>query len=51
VIAAVYLPGISDVLELSDPGAKGWSVIVAMSVLPVLLAPAVRALVHDAQRN
>ncbi len=43
--AAVYLPGLSDVLETSPPGGTGWIVILVLSVLPALIglfAPGIR---------
>jgi Ca2+-transporting ATPase len=48
VLGAVYLPGISGVLQLANPGAAGWLLIGAMSLLPFVLGPAVRRLVERA---
>lgn len=45
VLLAVYAPGLSTVLALTDPGAGGWALILVMSLLPLLLGPAARALV------
>jgi len=42
MIAAVYLPVLSDVLRLSDPGVSGWLVILACSLVPLFVAPVVR---------
>jgi len=42
VIAAVYLPVLSDVMELSDPGVAGWLVIAAGSLAPLAAAPVVK---------
>jgi len=42
VLAAIYSPLLSGVLKLRDPGLEGWLVIVPMSLLPLLIAPAVR---------
>jgi Ca2+-transporting ATPase len=42
LLAAVYLPFLSDVLKLGHPGLDGWLVIVGMSVVPILAAPIVR---------
>jgi Ca2+-transporting ATPase len=39
VLAAVYQPTLAGVLHLAHPGAKGWMLIVAMSLLPLALAP------------
>jgi Ca2+-transporting ATPase len=41
VLAAVYMPVLNEVLELSDPGARGWALIVAASVVPLLTGPLV----------
>jgi Ca2+-transporting ATPase len=42
VLAAIYVPVLSDVLRLADPGLVGWALILAASLVPLLLA----ALVH-----
>jgi Ca2+-transporting ATPase len=42
LLAAVYLPLLSDVLKISHPGTDGWLVIVGMSVVPIFVAPFVR---------
>ena len=42
LLAAVYLPWLSDVLKVSHPGADGWLLIVGMSVLPIIVDPFVR---------
>jgi Ca2+-transporting ATPase len=44
VLGAVYLPGVSTLLQLSDPGTQGWSLILVMSLLPLLFGPAARAI-------
>jgi Ca2+-transporting ATPase len=38
-VGAVYLPGLSDVLSLEDPGLRGWAVVVLMSAVPLIIAP------------
>ena len=45
VIAAVYTPVLSDVMELSDPGVAGWMVIIIGSLIPLAVAPVVRSVV------
>ena len=45
VLAAIYVPMLSGVLRLEDPGFLGWAVIVVASLLPLLTAP----LVHRAR--
>lgn len=39
VLAAVYWPVLSDVLRLSNPGARGWCLILLASTVPLLAAP------------
>jgi Ca2+-transporting ATPase len=34
---AVYLPGARDVLDIADPGARGWLLVGVMSVAPLLV--------------
>jgi Ca2+-transporting ATPase len=41
VLAAIYVPVLSDVLRLKDPGVAGWALILAASLVPLLLAPLV----------
>jgi len=45
VIVAVYTPVLSEVMELSDPGAAGWMVIIIGSLIPLAVAPVVRSVV------
>jgi len=42
LLSAVYLPWLSNVLEISHPGADGWLLIVGMSVVPIIVGPIVR---------
>ena len=44
ILTAIYLPVLSDVLRLRDPGLEGWAVIVAASLLPLVAAPLVHRL-------
>jgi len=39
---AIYSPVLSEVLSLTNPGSKGWFVILPMSLLPFIVAPLVR---------
>lgn len=41
ILAAVYLPALSDVLRLVNPGYRGWLLILAFSVLPLIVPPLV----------
>jgi Ca2+-transporting ATPase len=34
LLAAVYVPGLAVVLKVADPGAKGWAVVMVMSLIP-----------------
>jgi Ca2+-transporting ATPase len=36
LLAAVYLPGLSTVLQTVDPGLHGWGLVLAMSLLPLV---------------
>lgn len=47
VLVAVYTPVLSDVMELSDPGANGWLLIVVASLVPLAAAPVVRFLARS----
>jgi len=47
VIAAIYLPALSEVLQLTEPGALGWALIVPASLIPLLAAPVVRLIVRN----
>jgi len=42
IFAAVYLPPLSNVLQLTDPGRSGWLLILSLSLVPLFVAPAVR---------
>ena len=51
VLMAVYVPVIRELLNLVDPGPAGWAVIVSLSLLPLVMAPLVRALTPTAPRS
>lgn len=34
LLAAVHLPGLSDVLRTASPGPRGWAVVISMSLMP-----------------
>jgi len=42
LLAAVYIPLLSNVLKISDPGLDGWLLILGMSAVPLIIAPVVR---------
>jgi Ca2+-transporting ATPase len=39
LLAAVYLPGLRDVLALADPGMRGWAVVAVLSLVPLIGRP------------
>ncbi|MDZ7718913.1 MAG: cation-transporting P-type ATPase [Balneolaceae bacterium] len=43
LLAAVYLPGLSDVLKTRDPGQSGWLLLLGMSLLPFVIGQGIRA--------
>jgi Ca2+-transporting ATPase len=51
VLAAIYVPVLSDVLRLADPGVAGWVLILAASLVPLLLAPLVHRVRPRARRR
>jgi Ca2+-transporting ATPase len=44
LLAAVYLPLLSDVLRTVDPGPAGWSVVIVMSIVPLIIGQVWKAL-------
>ena len=42
ILMAMYMPLLSGLLELADPGVAGWLLIMAASLFPLLLDPVVR---------
>jgi Ca2+-transporting ATPase len=42
LLAAVYVPGLSVVLKLVNPGATGWAVVLGMSVIPLVTGQVVK---------
>lgn len=43
ILMAVYTPLLSGLLELADPGAAGWLLIILASFIPLLVGPFVRS--------
>jgi len=37
IFAAVYLPGLSEILETVNPGFNGWIIVITMSIIPYIL--------------
>ncbi|MDY0045724.1 MAG: HAD-IC family P-type ATPase, partial [Syntrophales bacterium] len=44
LIAALYLPGISTALSMVNPKAAGWSIIIGMSLIPLVIGQAIKRL-------
>jgi len=42
LLAAVYLPGISDLLKTEDPTGRGWLVVLFLSLVPFAFGQALR---------
>jgi Ca2+-transporting ATPase len=36
LLAAVYIPGLSSALSVSDPGIRGWALIIVFSIIPLI---------------
>ncbi len=51
ILMAVYTPLLRVLLELTDPGARGWLLIVLASFIPLLLGPAVQHLALKSGKN
>ena len=51
VLSAIYVPALGDVLVLTDPGARGWALILSASIVPLLTAPFVSALTRFVQNR
>ena len=43
LLAAVYLPGLSGVLETRPPGFSGWLLLLGMSLIPFAIGQGIRA--------
>jgi Ca2+-transporting ATPase len=48
--AAVYLPGLSDVLKTGPPGAVGWFVISGMSLVPLVIGQVLKTVLRGGRR-
>jgi Ca2+-transporting ATPase len=42
LLAALYMPGISEVLRMVPPGAEGWGLILGMSLVPLVIGQGVK---------
>jgi Ca2+-transporting ATPase len=51
LLAAIYVPLLSNVLGTVDPGPKGWSLVVGLSLAPVLLGQTVRSVSQMLRRH
>jgi P-type Ca2+ transporter type 2C len=36
LMSAVYIPGLAQILQVSDPGLEGWALVLAMSLIPLI---------------
>lgn len=42
VLASIYVPALATVLQLEDPGTRGWLLVLLASIVPLLTGPAIR---------
>jgi len=49
LLAVVYVPGLATVLGLAPPGAAGWSLVLLLGALPLVLGPILRASITHVQ--
>jgi P-type Ca2+ transporter type 2C len=47
LLAAVYLPYLSDALRMHEPGTTGWLLIIGWSLVPAIVIQPVKSLLHD----
>ena len=43
LLVALYVPVLSDVLKLVNPGMKGWIIVIAMSLIPLVVGQFIKA--------
>jgi Ca2+-transporting ATPase len=51
LVAAVYLPGLADLLKTVDPGLKGWVLIIVASLIPLLMGQVVKTVKNAMQSD
>ena len=44
LLAAVYLPGLSNVLKLTHPGSQGWLLVIGFSLVPLAVGQLMKGL-------
>jgi len=44
LVGAVYLPGLSQVMKVTGPGIRGWTLVVVMSLIPFCIGQARKAM-------
>jgi P-type Ca2+ transporter type 2C len=49
LIAAVYLPGLSDLLDTRPPPARGWGLIVGLGAIPMIVGQITRVIQRRTQ--
>jgi len=37
LLAAIYIPGLANILQVTDPGLDGWALLLGMSLIPLLV--------------
>jgi Ca2+-transporting ATPase len=42
LLCAVYLPGLSTVMETVDPGVWGWAIVLGMSLIPLAVGQGIK---------
>ncbi|NIP30223.1 MAG: HAD-IC family P-type ATPase [Candidatus Dadabacteria bacterium] len=53
IIAAIYLPGLAEVLSVVSPPMKGWALVIIMSIVPLVIGQILRLYMyrHDSNQN
>lgn len=46
LVAAVYLPGVAEVLKAVEPGVRGWALVIGMSLIPWVVGEVVKQKDH-----
>jgi Ca2+-transporting ATPase len=51
LLAAVYMPGLSGVLEVAKPTREGWALILGMSLIPLVAGQILKPLLNRKKPN
>ena len=46
LLAAVYMPGLSHVMKVVNPGVKGWTLVAVMSLVPFFVGQGYKAVIR-----